>query len=88
VNIVTFSKFLQKGGRVLFALTGKLYFMRRSHKAKSKTYPPPSTPTKLLRRNVEKGLPCGSEQFVASLEKLARRVLWFRPQGRPVNNKG
>ena len=44
--------------------------------------------TKLLRRNVEKGLPCGSDQFVASLEKLARRALRFRPQGRPVDNKG
>ena len=43
---------------------------------------------KLLQRNVEKGLPCGSEQFVASLEKLAKRTLRFRPQGRPVNDKG
>ncbi|MCF6353729.1 MAG: transposase [Candidatus Polarisedimenticolaceae bacterium] len=43
---------------------------------------------KLLRRNVEKGLPCGCEQFVASLEKMAKRALRFRPQGRPAVNKG
>ncbi|MCF6219423.1 MAG: transposase [Gammaproteobacteria bacterium] len=43
---------------------------------------------KLLRRNVEKGLPCGCEQFVASLEKMAKRALRFRPQGRLAVNKG
>ena len=36
-----------------------------------------------LRRHVEKGLPCGSEAFVRKLEKIAKRVLRYRPQGRP-----
>ena len=37
----------------------------------------------LLRRNVEKGLPCGSAGFVQGLGKLAGRLLEYRPQGRP-----
>ena len=42
-------------------------------------------PEKLLRlrRHVEKGLPCGSEAFIRTLEKHAKRVLRYRPQGRP-----
>jgi putative transposase len=46
----------------------------------------------LLRRNVEKGLPCGSVGFVQELGKLAGRLLEYRPQGRPTKvddgNKG
>jgi len=42
-----------------------------------------------IERNVEKGLPCGSEGFVDNLESIARRPLRFKPQGRPVKeNKG
>jgi putative transposase len=37
----------------------------------------------MLRRNADKGLPCGSETFVRSLELQAGRVLTYRPQGRP-----
>jgi putative transposase len=37
----------------------------------------------VLRRNVERGLPCGSEKFIEKLEKMTGRVLRFRPQGRP-----
>jgi putative transposase len=37
----------------------------------------------ILRRNVEKGLPCGSEKFVRKLEKLTGRALQYRPRGRP-----
>ena len=37
----------------------------------------------MLRRNVDKGLPCGSEMFVKNLGKLAGRLLEYRPQGRP-----
>lgn len=37
----------------------------------------------ILRRNVEKGLPCGSVGFVQELGKLAGRLLEYRPQGRP-----
>ena len=36
-----------------------------------------------LRRNVEKGLPCGSTRFLQKLGKHAGRVLEYRPQGRP-----
>jgi len=36
-----------------------------------------------IRRNVEKGLPCGSEQFISKLEKLSGRMLQYQPQGRP-----
>lgn len=36
-----------------------------------------------LRRNVNKGLPCGSANFVRRLERLAGRVLAYRPRGRP-----
>ncbi len=41
----------------------------------------------VLRRNVEKGLPCGSESFVSKLSQSIGRVLEFRPQGRP-NKRG
>jgi putative transposase len=36
----------------------------------------------VLRRNVEKGLPCGTENFVRRLEKIAGRSLQYRPTGR------
>jgi putative transposase len=39
----------------------------------------------IVRRNVDKGLPCGSEKFVAELGEQAGRVLAYRAQGRPVN---
>ena len=42
----------------------------------------------VLRRNVEKGLPCGSDVFIEHLENLANRQLRYRPQGRPADNKG
>ncbi len=54
----------------------------------------PDEPTKLeiLRRNVDKGLPCGSERFIRKIEKIAGRTLMFKPQGRPSKadngNKG
>jgi putative transposase len=37
----------------------------------------------ILRRNVEKGLPCGSEKFIQKLSKLTGRALQYRPPGRP-----
>jgi len=37
----------------------------------------------ILRRNVEKGLPCGTECFIQELGKQAGRFLEYRPQGRP-----
>lgn len=40
----------------------------------------------LLRRHVEKGLPCGDEGFLTGLEALVGRSLRYRAQGRP--NKG
>ena len=40
--------------------------------------------TDVLERNVEKGLPCGSESFIDRLERLTKRSLRYRPQGRPT----
>jgi putative transposase len=37
----------------------------------------------MLRRNVEKGLPCGSDGFVQKLGRQVGRFLKYRPQGRP-----
>lgn len=37
----------------------------------------------ILRRNIEKGLPCGDDVFVNQLEKLSGKQLRYRPQGRP-----
>jgi putative transposase len=37
----------------------------------------------ILRRNTEKGLPCGSEGFIQKLGIVANRRLEYRPQGRP-----
>jgi putative transposase len=39
----------------------------------------------IIRRNVEKGLPCGSERFIRKLEKQIGRMLRYRPMGRPKN---
>lgn len=36
-----------------------------------------------LRRNINKGLPCGSDLFIRKLERLVGRSLAFRSQGRP-----
>jgi len=35
----------------------------------------------MLRRNVGKGLPCGSDEFIDGLERQSGRQLHFRPQG-------
>ncbi|MHB8405760.1 MAG: transposase [Gammaproteobacteria bacterium] len=40
----------------------------------------------ILRRNADKGLPCGSDRFISRLEKLMGRTLAFRPLGRPRKN--
>jgi len=37
----------------------------------------------VLRRHVERGLPCGSEKFVRKLERIAGQTLRYRPRGRP-----
>ncbi len=37
----------------------------------------------ILRTNIEKGLPCGTEGFIKRLSKLVGRELEYRPQGRP-----
>ncbi len=36
-----------------------------------------------IRRNIEKGLPCSSGQFISKLERLSGRMLQYQPQGRP-----
>ncbi len=41
----------------------------------------------LIRRNIEKGLPCGSDRFIKKLERQAGRVLAYRPLGRPKKMK-
>jgi putative transposase len=35
----------------------------------------------LLRRNIKKGLPCGTDDFIQKLERMAGRILRYRPQG-------
>ena len=42
----------------------------------------------ILRRNTQKGLPCGNETFVAGLENRLDRLLRFRPPGRPRAEEG
>ncbi len=42
----------------------------------------------ILRRNIEKGLPCGAEKFIRELEKIAGRSLCYRPLGHPKIKKG
>ena len=38
---------------------------------------------RVLRRNTNKGLPSGSDQFIKTLERQEDRKLVYRPQGRP-----
>jgi len=40
----------------------------------------------IIRRNIEKGLPCGSEKFINQLEKIKNKILKYRPIGRPQKN--
>ena len=43
----------------------------------------------IVRRNVHKNLPCGSDAFVERLERISQRSLHFRPIGRPpTSGKG
>ncbi len=44
----------------------------------------------ILRRNIDKGLPCGSEEFIERLSKKSGRSLKFLPRGRPrkIPDKG
>jgi len=37
----------------------------------------------MLRKQIEKGLPCGAESFIKRLSKMVGRDLEYRPQGRP-----
>ena len=41
----------------------------------------------VIRRNIDKGLPCGTDRFIRKLEKMIGRSLQFRPQGRPKQEK-
>src|SRR5690606_8438052 len=41
----------------------------------------------LLRRNIDKGMPCGSPKFIQKLEKLVGRPLQYRPRGRPKGER-
>ncbi|NOQ94893.1 MAG: transposase [Methylophaga sp.] len=38
----------------------------------------------IIQRNIEKGLPCGSDDFIAQLESISKRSLRYKPQGRPI----
>ena len=38
---------------------------------------------RIWRRNIAKGLPCGSDGFIRKLGPMANRMLGYRPQGRP-----
>ena len=40
----------------------------------------------VIRRNIEKSLPCGSESFLKKLLKEAGHVLNYKPQGRLQTN--
>lgn len=40
-----------------------------------------------VRRNIDKGLPCGSDEFVSQLGQQAGRLLGYRPQGRPAKDR-
>lgn len=42
----------------------------------------------VIRRNVEKGLPCGSDRFIQKLERMMGRALQYRPRGRPRRGAG
>ena len=42
----------------------------------------------VIRRNVEKGLPCGSDRFIQKLERVMGRALQYRPRGRPRRDAG
>ena len=37
----------------------------------------------ITRRNIQKNLPCGSDNFIEKLEKISGNLLKFRPVGRP-----
>lgn len=41
-----------------------------------------SRKVEVLRRNIKKGLPFGTDDFIQKLEMIARRILRYRPQGR------
>jgi len=42
---------------------------------------------KVVRRNVQKNLPCGSELFIENLEKMAGNILRYRAVGRPMKEE-
>jgi len=41
----------------------------------------------ILRRNAEKGLPCGADKFIQKLENMAGKPLHYRPLGHPKKDK-
>jgi putative transposase len=41
----------------------------------------------ILRRNADKGLPCGGAKFIHKLERISGRLLRYRPIGRPTRGK-
>ncbi len=41
----------------------------------------------IVRRNIYKNLPCGSDAFVERLERISKRSLRFRPVGRPPSSE-
>jgi radical SAM superfamily enzyme YgiQ (UPF0313 family) len=67
---------IQESGRTKI-LAESLYRSQKSHLQKIREA------VNLLRRNTERGIPCGSESFVERLERVLNRFLRYRPQGRP-----
>lgn len=43
----------------------------------------PQEAVDIIRRNIEKGLPCGNELFIKTLEQKTNRHLSYKPIGRP-----
>ncbi|MFC1588302.1 transposase [Planctomycetota bacterium] len=41
----------------------------------------------IIRRNINKGLPCGDDNFIKKLGKLVDRILEYRPPHRPKKEK-
>jgi len=37
----------------------------------------------IVRRNIQKNIPCGSDDFIGQLEKISGRLLKFQAVGRP-----
>ncbi len=72
-----------KEGSLLETLPSSMNRVSQENWSKWLALPEKQDVSDIIQRNIEKGLPCGNDNFIKKLEAVAKRSLRYKPQGRP-----